>query len=332
MDQLRSDTLVMAGNEGITDTAVVVDGKAVFEGARINTPQHVTITAQDKNPQRLVKIFLENGASSVNIKFSGSGRAEIYIKGGTYQTFADSLETVRKTLLKKYNIDSLIAAGAGRPVLFKIYDTVNKAVDKLAKDYIESDPTSLYALDKLYGNLDKITIAEAGAKLAAFKALPEYTSNKTVAKVEEIVNILKALEPGKTAPDFVQYDNHGNAVRFSDFYRKNKVTMLDFWSSKCSPCRAFNPTLSKIYKKYKDRGFDIIAVSLDKNKESWLKAIEEDNVEWLQVSDLQGWNSEVAKKYHVRAIPQSVFVDQEGKIIKRKPSHTEIEELLRSNL
>ncbi len=137
-------------------------------------------------------------------------------------------------MLKKYNIDSLIAAGAGRPVLFKIYDTVNKAVDKL------------------YGNLDKITIAEAEAKLAAFKALPEYTSNKTVAKVEEIVNILKAIE--------------------------------------------------------------------------------EDNVEWLQVSDLQGWNSEVAKKYHVRAIPQSVFVDQEGKIIKRKPSHTEIEELLRSNL
>ena len=111
-----------------------------------------------------------------------------------------------------------------------------------------------------------------------------------------------------------------------------KPVLIDFWASWCGPCRAFNPTLTKIYKEYKKKGFGIIGVSLDRDKDAWRKAIKDDKLDWVHVSDLGFWNNEVAKQYHVRYIPQSIFVDQEGKILKRQPSHEEIEELLKANL
>lgn len=335
--QLRYDTLVLSSINNydlLADTAVVVNGKAVFEGTRLDTPQSVKIEAKGNGNgvQRIAGFFLERGTSSIDVTFLGGRKSEVAIKGGSYHTIADSLAAMEKRLLDKCNIDSLIEAKAGRTVLFEIYESVGAEVEKVAGDYIVANPTSLYALERLAKELENIPLQEAEAKLAAFEALPEYAANKRVAKVAEIIGILKSLRPGEIAPDFTIEDDSGNPVRFSDFYRKNKVTMLDFWSSRCSPCRAFNPTLSKIYKEYKEKGFDIIAVSLDKNKDAWLKAIEEDNVAWTQVSELKGWDSEVAKQYYVRAIPQSIFVDRQGRIIKRKPSHEEIVELLEANL
>ena len=108
--------------------------------------------------------------------------------------------------------------------------------------------------------------------------------------------------------------------------------MVDFWASWCGPCRRFNPTLVEIHKEFKKKGFDIIGVSLDRDKDSWVKAIKNDNLKWEHVSDLAYWDCEVAKLYHVRFIPQSIFVDQNGIIIKRQPSEEEIVELLKANL
>ncbi len=341
MSKLKSDTLILTNGVDLSDTVAVVEGKAVFEGAKLDTPQNVVVLVHGERPMRLAGLFLENGTSSVDVTFVEKGRPQIVVKGGRYQTVADSLNSVQEQLYKACNMDTLMAV-YGKAAKEKnqktmdsvmaVYNDVTAKAEAVVEDYVNANPTSLFALEQTMANVEKMDMAVVEARLAAFKALPEYAANKNVEKLEKMVNGLKALQPGQQAPDFVQNDPEGNPVTFSDVYKKNKVTMVDFWASWCGPCRRFNPTLTKIYNEYKDKGFGIIGVSLDRDKDSWVKAIKDDKLDWVHVSDLGYWNNEVAAKYLVKFVPQSIFVDQEGKIIKRQPSEDEIVEILKANL
>ena len=129
------------------------------------------------------------------------------------------------------------------------------------------------------------------------------------------IEAARTIGIGKKAPDFTQNDPDGNPVSLSDF--SGKYLLLDFWASWCGPCRQENPNLVKAYAAYKDKGFEILGVSLDNKdgKEAWLNAIEKDGLTWTQVSDLNSWNNEVARSYGVRAVPQSYLIDPQGIIV-----------------
>jgi thiol-disulfide isomerase/thioredoxin len=94
-----------------------------------------------------------------------------------------------------------------------------------------------------------------------------------------------------------------------------KVVLIDFWASWCGPCRAVNPYVQKLYKKYRDQGFEVFAVSLDVNKALWLKAIRQDRLTYTQVVDYDGWLSKVAEKYFVDVLPTNFLLDKSGKIV-----------------
>jgi thiol-disulfide isomerase/thioredoxin len=98
---------------------------------------------------------------------------------------------------------------------------------------------------------------------------------------------------------------------------RGKYVLIDFWASWCGPCRRENPNVVKTYATYKDKGFEIFGVSLDQNREAWLKAIETDKLVWKHVSDLQYWNSAGAQAYQVNSIPQTFLVDPTGRIIAK---------------
>ncbi|MFA7583638.1 MAG: TlpA disulfide reductase family protein [Proteiniphilum sp.] len=129
------------------------------------------------------------------------------------------------------------------------------------------------------------------------------------------IEAARTIGIGKKAPDFTQNDPDGNPVSLSDF--SGKYLLLDFWASWCGPCRQENPNLVKAYAAYKDKGFEILGVSLDNQdgKEAWLNAIKKDGLTWTQVSDLNSWNNEVARSYGVRAVPQSYLIDPQGIIV-----------------
>ncbi len=123
----------------------------------------------------------------------------------------------------------------------------------------------------------------------------------------------KLLKKGKDAPDISLKTPKGNVKSLSSL--EGQVVLIDFWASWCKPCLKTIPKLKKLYKKYNDQGFEIYGVSLDKKKKDWVKAIEKYDMNWVHVSDLKYFNSAAAQKYNIRAIPFTVLVDKNGKII-----------------
>lgn len=119
---------------------------------------------------------------------------------------------------------------------------------------------------------------------------------------------------GATAPELAFPNPDGTIMKLSDL--RGKVVLIDFWASWCGPCRRENPNVVSVYNKYKDKGFEIYSVSLDRDKNSWIKAIETDNLVWKNhVSDLKYWSSDAAKLYGVNSIPATFLIDKDGKII-----------------
>ncbi|MEL6864507.1 MAG: TlpA disulfide reductase family protein [Bacteroidota bacterium] len=138
-------------------------------------------------------------------------------------------------------------------------------------------------------------------------------NDPAIVALEKKVEQASQFAIGAVAPDFTLNTPQGEAMSLSDL--RGKVVLVDFWASWCGPCRKENPNVKRLYDRYKDKGFDIIGVSLDRKKDSWLKAIEKDALPWHHVSDLKGWSNRVAKQYSVSSIPQTVLLDPEGKII-----------------
>jgi len=154
----------------------------------------------------------------------------------------------------------------------------------------------------------------------------EATRQQYQEKVRQM-EAMNFLSPGKVAPDFTQNDVNGKPVTLSSL--RGNVVLLDFWASWCGPCRAENPNVVALYDKYKDKGFTVMSVSLDKEKQKWLDAIAKDKLVWPNhVSDLKFWSNEVAKLYQVTGIPFTVLIDKEGKVIATKLRGPQLEATL----
>lgn len=120
---------------------------------------------------------------------------------------------------------------------------------------------------------------------------------------------------GKPALEFTQNDSKGKPVTLSSF--RGQYVLIDFWASWCGPCRAENPAVVKAYHAWHSKGFTILSVSLDDNKDRWLAAIKKDGLDWTQVSDLKSWQNSVATLYGVQGIPMNFLLDKDGKIIAK---------------
>jgi thiol-disulfide isomerase/thioredoxin len=155
------------------------------------------------------------------------------------------------------------------------------------------------------------TIKLADAIEAQYKA--KYPGQ--VAQISAQAATLRTFSVGVEAPLFAGPTPEGKEISLESL--RGKVVLIDFWASWCGPCRRENPNVVKLYDEYKSKGFEILAVSLDKTKDRWVKAIADDKLTWLHISDLKGWKSKYAQQYGVSSIPQTVLLDREGKIMAR---------------
>lgn len=138
------------------------------------------------------------------------------------------------------------------------------------------------------------------------------------------------LNIGNIAPELKFKTPEGKEVALSSL--KGKTVLIDFWASWCRPCRMENPNVVKAYEKFNSKGFEIYGVSLDKSQDAWVNAIKQDGLDWVNVSDLGGWNSAGAATYGVRSIPGNFLLDENGVILAKNLRganlHAELEKLL----
>lgn len=145
--------------------------------------------------------------------------------------------------------------------------------------------------------------------------LKKYPNDRDILMFSQGVKKVLALAPGNAAPEIVLPTPEGKELALSAL--RGKVVLIDFWASWCGPCRREMPNVVAAYKKYKDKGFEIYGVSLDKEKDKWLAAIAKDGITWPQVSDLRYWESSVVPLYSIEGIPFTVLVDREGNILAK---------------
>ncbi|MBX2828876.1 MAG: AhpC/TSA family protein [Flavobacteriaceae bacterium] len=173
---------------------------------------------------------------------------------------------------------------------------------------------SIMLLAELFGK-EEITTAEATQIISELS--PKMAQHPLVDNLKESIDNKKKADIGGMAPDFSAPQPNGEMLALKDVL--GKYTIIDFWASWCRPCRMENPNVVNVYNQYHDKGLNIISVSLDRNnqRDRWLKAIEDDKMDWFHVSNLQFWQDPIARQYNVRSIPATFLLDENGRIIDK---------------
>lgn len=208
-------------------------------------------------------------------------------------------------------------------------DEFSQDVIKTGTEFIKGHPTSIASIWLLMNELRTRLDGEEFQRL--FNSLdPSVKNGQYGQSVTAYIKSLKVSAVNIEADDFSQTDAKGQPVKLSSF--RGKYVLVDFWASWCGPCRQENPNVVKAYNKYKDKNFTILGVSLDDNRDRWLRAISQDDLHWTQVSDLRGWGNEVAVQYGIQSIPSNFLVSPDGKIIARNLRGEELEAKLQEVL
>jgi|SRR5690554_711313 len=191
-----------------------------------------------------------------------------------------------------------------------------KAAD-YRKEFLKTQPKSIFTTMVLSGMLNNNEISSIDAYAYLDDLDPDIAQMDHVKKMKADLEVRKKSDIGAKAPEFSGPTPEGDTLALSDAL--GKYTIIDFWASWCKPCRDENPNVVEVYKKYHDKGLNIIGVSLDRpnQKEQWLKAIEDDGLDWYHVSNLQFWNEPMIKDYNIRAIPATFLLDENGIIIDK---------------
>jgi len=292
----------------IEDTADVVNGNFEIKGT---AGKYATFHLLRLNSrQYIAEFFLEGGNTEITAyKDSTINETDVF------NVFIKELASLQQKMTNYKQEYQTAAAKKNQQEMDRIQADFQASSDNMivyTKNFIRENNNSVVAPFILYNQLAP-SLEYDQLKDLTDTISPELQGSEYMIQLNEYLSQKSKTAIGAIASDFTMKDTEGNDFTLSSL--RGKYVLIDFWASWCSPCRNENPNVVKAYNNFKDKGFDIIGVSLDKDKDAWVKAIKDDNLTWHHVSDLKFWNNVVARTYGVQSIPYNLLLDKEGKII-----------------
>ena len=297
------------------DSAAIVNGQFTFKGVQDSTINAVLNCETAEGKSLSLRFYLENGAIKVNLSdfddvVTGTPNNDLY---QTYRAEVSQLQKELNQMMEQLN-DSTLTEEQQQVLESKAKETMEK-LDACPLEAMRKNITNRVGIDLLKNNYYALSLEELEELLPQVPA--EYNTDERIVRIKELAEKMKLTSVGQKFTDFAMLTPEGKEIKLSDYVGKGKVVLVDFWASWCGPCRREMPNLVEAYKQYKGKKFEIVGVSLDRDAESWQKAIEKLGITWPQMSDLKYWACEGAQLYAVSSIPHTLLIDGEGTIIAR---------------
>lgn len=327
------------GRKVAMDTAIIMNEKFVFEG-KVDFPKMISLKVN--SAKGVTPLILENGELQISVDKDNMANSKVEgteandALNAFNETFKD-LSTKRIEISKELRVAQQDENSPNLERLKTELREVSQRMETLPYDFISKHQDNPFALLQLQ-NLAKSNGADFNKIESAFNSLSETQQNSMIGSLLKTqiqmkkaeLAALNATQIGNVAPSFSGPTPDGKQLALDDV--KGKLTLIDFWASWCKPCRMENPNVVKVYQKYHSKGLEIISVSLDGSrnqkdpKAAWIKAIEEDNLTWNHISNLNYFNDPVAKSYNIRSIPATFLLDEDGRIIAKNLRGNALEE------
>ncbi len=337
---LKDSFLIQGNIEGIendfvvlhyknhSDTTLVKNGKFSFKG-KLKQPLPCTIEFVSSGQEKA--FYLENSkikfiANSNDIANGSITGSQLHLEYLEYKNILNKIDL-------KYRYDEInnewdSANTQRRNELELIFSKYDQEILNTKKQFVIDHPGSYYSPIILF---DIDWSFENSKEFFEFISVldPKLDSFSYLIKIKEVFQRLKNVEVGKKAPDFTMNNTEDDPVMMSSLLKSNKYLLIDFWASSCGSCRKENKNMLRAYRKFHDKGLNILSISTDFNKNDWLNAIKQDSLEWINVCDFTKWNkNEIVQLYALRQSSENLLLDSTGLIIAKNIKGEELQSKL----
>lgn len=302
----------MDENPVAIDSAVIDNEKFYFQG-HLEAPVMAVVGSENSEylmmPLENTQIDIEGDIHKLNeIKVSGSALNDDY---NSYLAHKDTVYTKIREITRGIN---------RKPVNVeedtKLVKTLQQEYEQLDAEFVKNNPENVAAAYILFRNLSSgMALDELYASVAALS--PQMQNSVYAKLITDRADALKKTAVGNKYTDFSSANKDGSQVSLSSVMDGKRYILVDFWASWCVPCMQEMPYVTEAYKKFKDKGFEVFAVSLDNERGPWLSAIESNGLDWTNVSDLKLWDNHGVKIYGVQSVPSNILIAPDGTIIAR---------------
>lgn len=318
----ENDTVYLKQYQDFTpktiDSAVIKNGKFTFKGT-VACPDYVLLYIGHTGP---VQFFIENSKISITVdkdsisaaKITGSSENDLFVR---FNHRIREFEQQSEKLNDDYNFLRLTSDSdtAQANAILRNMEQLIKERTQYMTDFVKQNPSNIitaFITDNILSHF--VDIEEFEDIVNAFD---DAHPSQWVKRVKEKLSAAKRTAIGQTFIDMEMKTPDDQPVKLSDYAGKGKYVLVDFWASWCPGCRQASPELVELYNKYKNKGFEIVSISFDRNMEEWKQAIADDRMEWIHMSDLAFWKSKAVSLYSVFSIPYAILLNEEGIIIEK---------------